>query len=390
MSSTAIFKAAGAAGGWFSGGSRHGGSGRRTRLPAVAIHALADLVAAGFGAAEAMAALPRESLRRPVARQLAAEISRLSMGGTLAAALDRLGLEITAASIRGSQARGADLEAALRADAEARAATTGALKKTRRRIEVYTLFLAALSVSTLYLSFTAVPALIRKSTANLPPSWQTPPALLHFESFRNLWLAVGSACVLLAIALAVAFAGLLGRRRWAAFVQNLRLCLPFLRAHAVQASRARLLEALAFEQAAGLPANETVRRVQRREPVPRLAAALELGAARLEAGDPWAACFRGTLLDAPLMADLAALSGHGARPARGLRWAAAQSREQAVKGLRHAVAAAAALLLVPAFAYLLVLAHVASVTAALAQVESIRLEMETLTAEVDQILRSHD
>ena len=37
--------------------------------------------------------------------------------------------------------------------------------------------------------------------------------------------------------------------------------------------------------------------------------------------------------------------------------------------------------------YLLVLMHVASVTAAIAQVESIRLEMESLTSEVDQILQ---
>jgi len=124
--------------------------------------------------------------------------------------------------------------------------------------------------------------------------------------------------------------------------------------------------------------------------VPRLAAALELGAARLNAGEPWASCLRGTLLDAPLLADLTALVGHGARPTRGLQWAAAQSREQAVKGLRQAVAAVAALLLIPSCAYLLVLMHVASTTAAVAQVESIRLEMESLTSEVDQILQSQE
>jgi type II secretory pathway component PulF len=361
----------------------------RGRLPAVAVNALADLVAAGFGAGQALAALPRQSLPSQTARRLDAELSLLRAGGPLDVALDRLGLEITAASIRGSQARGADLEAALRADAEAQAATAGALKKTRRRIEAFALLLAGLCLSTLYLSFVAVPSLIGKSTQNLPANWQTQPALLHFTSFRNLWLAVGGACLLLAAAVAVGFAGLLGRERWAAFVHDLRLRLPFLRAHAIQASRARLLEALACEQAAGLPANETLRRVSRREPVPRLAAALALAAARLDAGEPWASCLAGTLLDAPLLADLAALAGHGARPTKGLRWAAAQSREQAVKGLRLAVAAVAALLLVPAFAYLLVLAHVASVTAAIAQVESIRLEMETLSSEVEQVLQSH-
>src|SRR6185436_6045206 len=48
--------------------------GGRPRLPAVAINALADLVAAGFGMAEALSALPRESLRRMTARQLEAEL----------------------------------------------------------------------------------------------------------------------------------------------------------------------------------------------------------------------------------------------------------------------------------------------------------------------------
>jgi type II secretory pathway component PulF len=198
---------------------------------------------------------------------------------------------------------------------------------------------------------------------------------------------LGGSFLLLMAALAVACGGFLGREGSTAFLQDLRLRLPFLRAHALHASRARLLEALAFEAAAGLPANETLRRVSRREPVLRLAAALELGAARLEAGEPWAGCLRGTLLDAPLLADLTALAGQGARPTKGLQWAAIQSREQAVKGLRWAVTAVAALLLVPSFAYLLVLMHVASVTAAVAQVESIRLDMETLTNEVDQILQ---
>jgi type II secretory pathway component PulF len=364
--------------------------GGRTRLPAVAVNALADLVAAGFGMAQALAALPRESLRPRTAQQLAAEVAQLHDGGPLDLALDRLGLEITAASLRGSQARGADLEATLRADAEAQTATDGALKKTRLRIQTFSLLLGGLALSTFYLSFVTVPKMIQKTTENLPASFQASPALLQFESFRNLWLAIGGAILLLGAALIVTFAGILGRERWTAFVQDLRLRLPFLRAHAVQSSTARLLEALAFEQAAGLPANETLRRVGRREPVPELAAALELGAARLDAGEPWSCCLRGTPLDAPLLADLTALAGHGARPTKGLCWAAAQSREKAVVHLRRAVTAVAALLLIPSFAYLLVLAHVASVTAAIAQVETIRLEMESLTSEVDQILQSHE
>ncbi|HEX7185565.1 MAG TPA: type II secretion system F family protein [Thermoanaerobaculia bacterium] len=358
-----------------------------TRLPAAAVNGLADLVAAGFGVAEALAALPRQSLSKKMAHRLDAELALLQSGGPLDAALDRLGLEITAASIRGSRERGAGLEKALRADGEAQAAIDGALKKTRRKIQLFALVLIGLSVSTFYLSFISVPAMIRKSTENLPADWEVPPALLQFESFRNLWLAVGASSLLMMVALVLTAAGCLGRERWSAFLQDLRLFLPFLRAHAVHASRARLLEALAFEQAAGLPANETLRRVSRREPVPRLAAALALGAARLDAGDPWASCLRGTLLDMPQLADLTALAGHGARPTKGLQWAAAQSREQAVTGLRWAVTALAGLLLIPLFVYLLVLMHVASVTAAIAQVESIRLEMEALTSEVEQILQ---
>jgi hypothetical protein len=230
--------------------------------------------------------------------------------------------------------------------------------------------------------------MIQRSTENLPADWQTPPALLQFESFRNLWLAMGGAFLLFGLALVATCAGLLGRERWVAFLHDLRLRLPFLRAHAIHASRARLLEALAFEQSAGLAVSETLRRTARRERVPRLAAALALGAARLDAGDPWASCLRGTLLDAPLLADLTALAGHGARPTKGLRWAAAQSREQAAKGQRLAITAVAALLLVPSFIYLLILMHVASVTAAIAQVETIHVEMETLTSEVEQLLKT--
>jgi type II secretory pathway component PulF len=356
------------------------------RLPAVAINSLADLVAAGFGMAEALTTLPRQSLRKQQVRQLEAELALLRDGGELDAALDRLGLEITSASIRGAQARGSDLEAALRADAEALTSNSDALKKMRRRIQTFGLILAGITLSTLYMSFVSVPGLIEKSTENLPPGWEVPPALAQFESFRNLWLAMGGAFLLLGLAMVALCAGLLGRERWIAFLQDLRLRLPFLRAHAIHGSRARLLDAIAFEQAAGLPVNATLRRAVRREPVPRLAAALELGAARLDAGDPWASCLRGTLLDSPLLSDLTALAGRGARPTKGLQWAAVQSREQSVKGLRLAVATLAALLLIPAFAYFTILMQVASVTAAIAQVETIRLEMESLTAEVDQLL----
>ncbi|MFL6262306.1 MAG: type II secretion system F family protein [Thermoanaerobaculia bacterium] len=362
------------------------------RLPATAVHALADLVAAGFGAGQALAALPRQSLPPKVARRVEAELALLQDGGPLDAALDRLGLEITAASIRGSQARGADLEAALRADAEAGTAADGTMKKTRRRIGSAVVVLAGLTVSTLLLAFVVVPAqlqnLIPKNGDALPPGWQTPPVLLQFESFRRFWLTAGGAFLLSGSALATVFAGLLGKQRWSAFLQDLRLRLPFLREHAAQACRARLLEAMAFEQAAGLPADETLRRAARRERVPRLVAALELGAARLAAGEPWASCLRGTPLDTSVLADLNALVGQGAKPLQGLRWAAGQCREQAMQGLRRAITALAAVFLLPSFLYLLILLHAASVTAAVAQVESIRFEMESLTDEVDQILRS--
>jgi len=359
-----------------------------TRLPAAAVTALADLVAAGFGIAQALAALPRQSLRARVVRQLEHEIAALQAGGPIDLALEHLGLEITAASIRGTRARGADLEAALRADATAKVATAQALGKTRTRIQFFAFLLGGLTLSTLYLSFVAVPQVLKKSTENLPANWELPPALRQFESFRNQWLAGGAALLLLGIALAFTFSGIVGPRGWVPFLQDLRLKLPFLRGHAIHAASARLLETLFHEQAAGIAANETIRRTQTREPVPRLAAELELAASRLEAGDPWETCLRGTLLDTPVLADLTALAGHGARPTKGLQWAAERSREQAVKDLRRSVTALAALVFIPAFAYLLVLMQVASTTAALAQVESIRLEMEQLTDEVEGILKN--
>jgi type II secretory pathway component PulF len=370
-------------------GGSGGRPGRAAQLPAAAVNALADLVAAGFGIAQALAALPRQSLKPQAVRQLDIELTALRAGGPLDVALDHLGLDITAASIHGSQARGADVEAALRADAAAKGVTTDALRNVRRRVQFFALALAGLTLSTFYLAFVSVPALLKKSTENLPPGFELPPALVEFEGFRNLWLAAGGAFLLLGVALVLTFRGILGRQGWSAFVQDLRLRLPFLRAHAIHTSTARLLEALAFEQAAGLPANETLRRTRLREPVPRLAAAIDLAAARLEAGDPWGSCFAGTLLDTPLLGDLTELAGFGARPTKGLQWAAAESRERAVKGLRRAVAGLAALAIIPSFAFLLVLMQVASVTAAIAQVESIRMELESLTSEVDQILQNN-
>jgi type II secretory pathway component PulF len=246
--------------------------------------------------------------------------------------------------------------------------------------------LGGLAASTAVLSFVVVPAMIRQSLGHLPANAQAVPALVQFAGFRNLWLAVGGGLLVLVAAAAAMTAGALGRARCHRLLQDLRLVLPGLRAHAVAASRARLLEALACEQQAGLPADDTLRRLARREPVPRLAAALDLAAARLAAGDAWTVCLSGTLLDAPLLADLNALAGHGAHPTRGLQWAAGQSRERAVRALRRAVAAMAAAVLIPAFAYLLVLAHAASTTAAVAQVESLRLEIESFGDEVERVV----
>ncbi len=360
---------------------------RPLKLPTSAVNGLADLVKAGFGAAQALEALPRRSLPKKVARQLEIEVRELRAGGPIDIALNHLGLEITSAAIRGAGARGAALEAALRADVASQLIATDALGKTRARIGFFAVIVASLVILTLFTSLVAVPSMIKKSTENLPADWDLPPALVHFESFRDLWFALGGGFVLLSLALVAVSAGLLGSVRWRLFLNDLRLHLPFLRSHAVHSCTARLLEALAHEQVAGIPANQTAWRIRDRESVPRLRADLELAARRLDAGDPWASCLQGTLLDIPSVTDLTALAGHGAQPTKGFHWAAAQSREEAVKGLRRAVTAIAALILIPSFLYLLVLLQVASTTAAIAQVEGINIQMEELTGEIEKILQ---
>ena len=367
--------------------SPHGAPLRPLRLPASAVNGLADLVKAGFGVAQALEALPRQSLPKKVARQLEIEVAALRAGGPIDAALSHLGLEITAAAIRGSGARGAPLEAALRADVAAQITATNALGKTRARIGFFVIIIASLVALTLFSSLVAVPRMIEKSTENLPAEWELPPALVHFESFRNLWFALGGALMLVILAAVAVSVGLLGRTRWRLFLHDLRLRLPFLRSHAIHNCTARLLEALAHENVAGIPANQTLRRLRERESVPHLRADLELAARRLDAGDPWETCLQGTLFDMPSVTDLTALAGHGAQPTKGFRWAADQSREQAVKGLRRAVTAVAALILIPSFLYLMVLLQIASTTAAIAQVEGLHIQMEELTGEIERILQ---
>ncbi len=356
------------------------------RLPAAAMDALADLVAAGYGLAEALEALPRQSLKPKLVRQIDSEVAELHTGGGLDVALERLGLGITAVVIRGSQTRTGELETALRADAEAQSTEDEALRKIRYGVKLFAIIVAGLALVVLFVSLVLVPHML-KGLPGPAEGEEMPMALVRFEQFRNLWLGLGGGFVLAVIALTVIFAGVLGREGWILFLQDLRLLLPFLRAHAIHASSARLLEALAHEQAAGIPANETVRRVTQREPVPRLRDSQTLAALRLEAGDPWEVCLRGTLLDTPVLADLASLAGRGARPMRGWRWAAARNRELAVKGLQRAIIAAAALVLIPAFLYLLVLMHVSFVTVTIAQFEGVQQEIQQLTTEVDKILK---
>lgn len=356
------------------------------RLPTTAVSALADLVAAGFGAVQALEALPRRSLSSKIRHQLDREVGELKAGGTLEVAFERLGLDITAASFHASRGRGSDLETAIRADATAQLVATDALRKVRVRIAFFGLLMAGLALSTLVTSLIVVPNMISDSLENMPADWPLPPALLHFERFRDLWLSLGGGFFLSCIALAALYAGILGREKWTAFYQELRLYLPFLRGHAIHGCSARLLEALAYEQMAGIPANQTIRRLHLREPVPRLRAALLLGAERLDAGVSWEGCLRGTLLDTPKVADLTALAGHGARPTKGFQWAATHHREQSIKGLKRAVSAAAALVLIPSFLYLVVLLHIASTTAAIAQLDSIHQQMEELTDEVESIM----
>jgi type II secretory pathway component PulF len=355
-------------------------------LPAEAIAALADLVAAGYGIAAALEVLPRRALKSAVVQRLESEVAELQAGGPLDLALERLGLEITPAVLRGSQSRAAEIEAALRADVAARMAADAALRKTRSGVQLFAIIVGGMALFTFILAFFLVPRMIR-GIVGLGRGAELPASLVQFEQFRDTWLALGAGFLLALVALFVVYAGVVGRSGWRPFLHDLRLYLPFLRRHAITASSARLLEALAHEEAAGIPTNQTLRRVRRREPVPRLRRALGLAAARLEAGDSWAACLRGTLYDTPMLADLASLAGRGARPTEGWRWAAARNREQAVSSLRRAIVAAAVVVLVPSFLYLLVLMNAAMITSGVAQIESLQQQIELLTDEVDKMFR---
>ena len=364
-----------------------GGVPARTRLPAASMSALADLVAAGYGMAVALNALPRKSLPSKTVKQLDSEVAALQAGGPLDVALQRLGLEITAASIRGSQTNAVELEDALRADAAAGKAQTEGLRKTRSRVQFFSILVAGFALATLFISMILVPSMLQKVASDMPEDWELPRALIHFEGLRNLWLALAGGFLLFCVALVFAYAGLLGRRNWLPFLHDLRLHLPFLRGHAIHSTSARLLEALAYEQAAGIPANETVRRIRENEPVPGLRTALALASARLDAGDPWETCLRGTLLDTPTLADLASLAGHGAKPTQGYRWAAVRDRDLAVRGLRRAVVTIAVIILVPSFLYLAFLLHVASITAVAAQIDSVSQQIEQVTAAAEAIIQ---
>ncbi|MEM7353483.1 MAG: hypothetical protein AAF657_21985 [Acidobacteriota bacterium] len=357
------------------------------RLPASSIEALADLVAAGYRLVESLDALPRQSLSPKTLQRLETEIRGLRAGAPLAPALERLGLEITAIALLGSPSQ--STEDALRADAEARRSATDALRGVRSKIQLFAAVLAALTLVVLLVSLVFVPRAVRQLTENLPADMELPPVLVHFEAFRNLWLTLGGSMILLLLATTMIYAGLLGRQRAIELAHQLRLNCPFLRSHAIQASSARLLEALAHEQAVNIPANETVRRVARSEKVPRLKHDLELAAARLEAGEPWQACLRGTLHDTPLLADLTALASHGARP-KGWRWGAARSRATALQDLRRAMAMSAALVLIPSFLYMFLLLKAATVTLSVAQVEGVRQQLEMLTNEVERLIPAGD
>lgn len=361
---------------------------RSAQLPATAMSALADMVEAGFGLAKALEILPRKSLSARVARRLESEIAPLRAGAPLDVALDRLGLEITASAVRGSRSRPDDLVAALRADAESRVSRSEALRKTRTRVTFFAVIVGLAAVSGLYFALVSVPEAIEKSTAKMPPDWPLPAMIARYEQSRDLWLGFGASILLLIAAAVLLAAGILGRDRGLAFLHDLRLRVPFLRGHAIQSSTARLLEALAHEQAAGISANETLRRLLPREPVPRLRADLELAGARLNGGDPWGVCLRGTLLDHPLLADLADLGGHGARPTQGYRWAAAKSRETSIRDLRHAIITAAVLVLVPATIFLAILMQIASTTAIVAELESVRQQIQELTDAAQSIIEN--
>jgi type II secretory pathway component PulF len=357
------------------------------RLPEEAISALADLVAAGYGISSALEVLPRRALKPAVVQRLEREVAELKAGGPLDLALERLGLEITPALLRGSQSHSADIEAALRADGAARTAAAAALRKTRSGIQLFGIIVLGMALFTFLLAFFIVPAMI-SGIEGLSQGLEQPASLLRFEQFRDTWLALGAGFLLALTAPFVIYAGIVGRSGLRAFLQDFRLYFPFLRRHAIAASSARLLETVAHEEAAGIPTNLTLRRVQRREPVPRLRNDLGLAAARLEAGDSWAACLRGTLFDTPVLADLTSLASRGARPTQGWRWAAARNREEAVKSLRRAIVTAAAVVFVPSFLYILVLLNAAMVTSTVAEMEALRLQFEQLTDEIEKTFQN--
>ena len=365
-----------------SGDDRRPGRG----LPEEAISALADLVAAGYGISAALEVLPRRALKPAVVKLLESEVAELQAGGPLDLALERLGLDITPAVLRGSQLHSADIEAALRADVAALTAAAAALRKTRSGVRLFGIIVVGMALFTLFLAFFLVPGMI-KGVAGLTQGLELPPSLVRFEQFRDTWLVLGAGFLLALMAPFVIYAGIVGRSGWRAFLQDFRLYLPFLRRHAITASSARLLEAVAHEEAAGIPTNLTLRRVQRREPVPRLRNALGLAADRLEAGDSWAACLRGTLFDTPVLADLTSLASRGARPTQGWRWAAARNREEAVKSLRRAIVAAAVVVLVPSFLYILVLMNAAMITTSVSQIEGLRLQVEQLTDDIEEMFQ---
>lgn len=358
----------------------------RTALPAASMDAMADLVSSGHGIVDALERLPRQALSKAWRRRLEDEARALRSGALLEDTFERLGLELTAAAHRGARQGSQDLAEALRSDASARRARHQALGALRGRLGFFVLGTVSLTVSTWLLAWLVVPHMLRRNLERLPEGWPVPPALLHFERFRNLWFGVGGGTVCLALAMFCLYVAWADRSRWTSTLHGLRLLAPFARGHAVHTCCARLLEALAHEQKAGIRPQQTLRRLARHEAVPRLADALGLAADRLQAGDPWSTCFQGTPLDLSQLADLTALAGHGARPGRSLLWAAARHRDRSLKSLKRAISSAAALVLVPSVAYMLVLMHVASTTLAIAQLDAVHLQMELLNEEVERIM----
>lgn len=349
---------------------------RPVRLPQASINALADLVSAGYGVSGALAALPTRSLPRRTRTVVETHVAALRAGARADRILDQLGLEITSAAMRGQRRSAADLERAMRADAESRVALDASQRSVRTRVQGFGLFVLVLTLLALFLALVILPNQIAGLSADLPEGAEMPETLARFEEFRNRWLMVGVMLLLAPLGLCLLYAGWLGRERLSAFLHELRLYVPFLRSHAFNSCRARLLEALLFEQSAGIAANETVRRVAQREPVPSLREILVLAATRLDAGDPFKTCLRETPLETDLIADLTSVAGRGARPAQGWRLAAGIHRETATRSLRRGVVAAAVLILVPTFLYTAVLLQAAVVSSTVAQLRGVQVEMD--------------